>query len=262
MDNENKVTITEQKEKAINPKSALIVQTIKQVENSFTPEKFQEEKLYILNDLLKENYKYQMFEKNPTSLRSALIDLSASKLTLNPVLKYCYLVPRKNEITLMISYKGIMKLLIDDGTVKTIEAHEVWNCDFFEVQYGNEKRITHKPDFIKREETITMGKTEVNSYKLIGFYAVAKLHNDEILFEFMSLKEINKIKNCAQTKNVWDNWFEEMAKKTAIKRLAKNLVTSTYIAEVIKKDNELSDFNFKQTEQKTSKIDDVEFVEE
>lgn len=259
---DNKVIVTEQKEKAVNPKSALIVATIKQVENSFTPEKIKEEKLYILNDLLKDNYKYQMFEKNPTSLRSALIDLSASKLSLNPVLKYCYLVPRKNELTLMISYKGMMKLLVDEGTVKTIEAHEVWSCDFFEVEYGSQKKITHKPDFIKREEVVVTGDTEVNSYKLIGFYAVAKLHNNEIIFEFLSLKEINKIKNCAQTKNVWDNWFEEMAKKTAIKRLAKNLVTSTYIADVIKKDNYLSDFNFKQTEQKTSKIDDVEFVEE
>lgn len=241
------IVIPEKKE--VNPKSALIVQTIKQVESNFTPEKLKEEKLFILNDLLKDEYKYSLFAKNPNSLRNALIDLSASKLTLNPVLKYCYLVPRKNEITLMISYKGLIKLLVDNGTVKSVKAHEVYECDTFEVFWGSEERIIHKPNLLKRDES-----------KVVYFYSKATLHNDIDVTEVMTVKEINRIKNCAMTKNIWDSWFEEMAKKTVIKRLLKNIVVSDFIAEIIEKDNQVSDYNFKEQKAEV-KITDIEFEE-
>lgn len=55
----------------------------------------------------------------------------------------------------------------------------------------------------------------------IGAYCVAKTNTGELLVDTISRMELDHIKSCAKTPEVWENWFDEMAKKAIIKRAAK-----------------------------------------
>lgn len=255
MANENEKAIvttekTEVKEQVqVDPRSIMISEITKKTKNLFGDENYKKEFTFCLNALLNNDYLFNQFKSNPDSLRNAMINLASSGLTLNPTFKYCYLVPRKNEVTLMISYKGMAKLLIDNGTLKDVYAHEVYDCDVFDVSFGTSDYLIHKPNFQKRDKS-----------KVTCYYAVATLHNNIKKYEVMTISEINKIKNLATTKNVWESWFEEMAKKTVIKRLLKNITVSEYIMELINNDNPIEFKN--EAEKKEEKIEiDTEFIE-
>ena len=256
MANENeKSIITEQKEvkeiKVVDSRSIAISEITKQTKSLFGDENYKKELTYCLNILLNNDYLFNQFKSNPDSLRNAMINLASSGLTLNPTFKYCYLVPRKNEVNLMISYKGMIKLLIDNGTLKDVYSHEVYDCDLFDVSFGTSDYLIHKPNFQKRM---------MKDSKITCYYAVATLHNNIKKYEVMTVSEINKIKNLATTKNIWDLWNEEMSKKTVIKRLLKNITVSEYIMELINNDNPI---DFKQvSEEKKKDVDvDMDFIE-
>ncbi|WP_302987765.1 recombinase RecT, partial [Parasutterella excrementihominis] len=57
-------------------------------------------------------------------------------------------------------------------------------------------------------------------------YAVANLRGGGYQFEVMSRAEVEAVKAKAKSKNIWNNYFEEMAKKTVIRRLFKYLPVS------------------------------------
>ncbi len=55
---------------------------------------------------------------------------------------------------------------------------------------------------------------------IIGCYCIIKNKRGEFI-ETLNLKEINKMRNVAKTKNIWDAWFDEMTLKSVIKRACK-----------------------------------------
>jgi len=61
----------------------------------------------------------------------------------------------------------------------------------------------------------------------------------------MNVAEIEKVRNISRAKNSspWQEHWGEMAKKTVIRRLAKRLPMSTDLEEVIRRDDEMFDFN-------------------
>lgn len=255
MANENeKSIITTEKEvkeiKVVDSRSIAISEVTKQTKSLFGDENYKKELTYCLNILLNNDYLFNQFKSNPDSLRNAMINLASSGLTLNPTFKYCYLVPRKNEVNLMISYKGMIKLLIDNGTLKDVYAHEVYDCDLFDVSFGTSDYLVHKPNFQKRM---------LKDSKIVFYYAVATLHNNIKKYEVMTISEINKIKGLATTKNVWEQWNEEMSKKTVIKRLLKNITVSEYIMELINNDNPIDFKNLNEKSEQKTEVED--FIE-
>lgn len=57
--------------------------------------------------------------------------------------------------------------------------------------------------------------------EVVGVYCIAKTASGDVLADVMSRAEIDKIKAAAKTQNVWNSWYEEMAKKAIIKRASK-----------------------------------------
>ena len=148
---------------------------------------------------------------NPNSVQNSIINVAAVGLTLNPADAYAYLVPRSNECTLAISFKGLIKVATDAGGIEWVQAKIVKENDEFTVM-----GVSQPP-----EHKITTPFDESLRGKTIGAYCVAKTVDGDYLTEIMSAEEIAKVKDCAMTKNVWDKWYDEMAKKAVIKRASK-----------------------------------------
>ena len=59
-----------------------------------------------------------------------------------------------------------------------------------------------------------------NNKTIIGCYCIVKNKRGDFI-ETLNIDEINKMRNSAKTKNIWDSWFSEMTLKSVIKRACK-----------------------------------------
>lgn len=161
-----------------------------------------------------------------SSILQAVWNVCQVGLSLNPIKKEGYLVPRWdslkriNTVAFEASYQGLVKLLTDSGSVETIYSQLVYENDEFEVSYGTETNIVHKPTFKDRGE-------------MIAVYAVAVLPSGLKVPEVMTIEEINAIKDTSDSYKafkagkikscVWSEYYGEMARKTVIRRIFKYL---------------------------------------
>lgn len=158
------------------------------------------------------------------SIINSVTNISLIGLTLNPAMKYAYLIPRNNKCTLDISYIGMVKLLTDAGTVKNIVSDVVYQKEVdngnFDFRKGSDPYIKHKPLAFEKDKG-----------EMIGAYAIAYFRDGGFQFEIMGKDEIEKIKMTSESyKNEktrqyspWENWESEMWKKTVLRRLFKML---------------------------------------
>jgi len=157
----------------------------------------------------------------PQSILNAVVNVARTSVTLNPVMRLAYLVPRKNKCVLDFSYMGLVAMLRDNNCIKSISAHIVYEDEEFDYDVAYNK-ITHKPRFAKTEE-------EHKSRGRIGCYSRATLPNGEVVFEFMPMWEIEKVKRLSEGSgskySAWQTWEEEMIKKVVIKRHFKMLIS-------------------------------------
>lgn len=156
---------------------------------------------------------------DPVSILESVVNIARTSLSLNPALRLAYLIPRKGQCTLDISYMGMIKLLRDSGAIQHIEAYIVFDDEIFS-QDLSENKIIHEPFYTKTEE-------EHLKRGIKGCYTRAVLPSGYVSYCFMPMWEILKIKK--ESKNtgansVWDKWRDEMIKKTVIKRHSKTLV--------------------------------------
>jgi phage RecT family recombinase len=154
---------------------------------------------------------------DPASIAKAVYNVSITGLSLNPVKKLAYLVPKnikgKWEAVLMPSYQGLAHLIIESGAVSKIGAYCVYEGDEFEYSYGFDIQLKHIPK----------GKSKT----IVSVYGFGIAPSGEKYLEVMSIDEINEIKSRSDSgkKDVgpWKTDFAEMARKTVIRRLYKYL---------------------------------------
>jgi recombination protein RecT len=146
-----------------------------------------------------------------TSIRNAVVNVASVGLTLNPAMKLAYLVPRDGLCCLDISYIGLTKIATDSGSVQAVKAEPVYTHDKFSYN-GPFAMPTHTFDpFASRD----------SRGEVIGAYVLAKLATG-MMVETLSREEIDKIRSMSKAKSgPWFQWFDEMVKKSAIKRASK-----------------------------------------
>jgi recombination protein RecT len=182
---------------------------------------------------------------DPNSVKDSVVNVALTGLTLNPALKYAYLVPRKTKgelkCILDISYIGMIKILTDAGAVKNVDAGVIYSNDKFDYRRGSDPYFKHQPALVNRGEKI-------------GAYAIAFLRDGGFQFEILGREEIEKIRNTSESyKNEdgrkyspWETWEDEMWKKSALKRLFKLLPKTNFSDQLIASishdyENEVSD---------------------
>ncbi|EOG6122147.1 recombinase RecT [Cronobacter malonaticus] len=146
---------------------------------------------------------------NPTSAQNAIINVAAIGITLNPASKLAYLVPRDGMVCLDISYMGLLHLAQSSGSIKWGQCKLVYANDTYESN-GLDKAPTHKYNaFGDRGE-------------VVGGYCTVKTPDGDYLTEEMSVAEIKAVEATSKAKNgPWKTFWEEMARKTIVKRAHK-----------------------------------------
>jgi recombination protein RecT len=133
---------------------------------------------------------------------------------------------------------GILKKVRNSGELKSIAAHVVYSGDQFTYELGDEERIEHRPNlFGDRGEPIAV-------------YAVAHTKDGGIYREIMSTKDVEKVRSVSKARNggPWKEWWDEMARKTVIRRLAKRLPMSSDLDDIIRRDDEMYDLNRREAD--------------
>ena len=190
-------------------------------------EKIARETAFAIQALEANNFLAGVAERNKKSLAKAIMNIALTGISLNPVQKFAYLVPRGGAICLDFSYKGLSQLAIDAGAVLDINTQIVYERDTYELNLGSDPRVTHSIPFGDRGQ-------------MIGVYSSALLHSRTYHIEAMSIEEINAIKRRAPSgnKGPWVTDFGEMARKTVIKRLFKYLPIPSEVMKAVLVDHE------------------------
>lgn len=179
---------------------------------------------------------------NQESLLGAL--MVSAQLGLEPgVLGQCYLIPYGRECQFQIGYKGMIELLRRSGQLKDIYAYSVYENDEFEMTYGLNRDLKHKPNLQDKGN-------------FIGCYCVAVLKDDARAFEYMTKEEIESHgKKFSKTygNGPWKTDFEAMAHKTVVKKMLKWLPVSVEFLEMAAKDEK----TFKVVDEKTGEAEEI-----
>lgn len=168
----------------------------------------------------------QLQQCTPKSFLGAMMTSAQLGMEVNTPLGQAYLIPRRNnktgewECQFQLGYKGLIDMAHRSSEIRDIQAHVVCKGDEFEYELGLEPKLVHKPASTDRGEPT-------------HFYAVYHTKNGGYGFEVMSVEDVRKhaMKYSDSMKrgsfSPWQTAFEEMAKKTVLKRVLKYAPMST-----------------------------------
>ncbi len=134
---------------------------------------------------------------------------------------------KRPELTFQPMYQGLLEVAYRTGIFKSISANIVYEGDLFEYDLGSDCYVKHQLDLKGPRD------------KPLAVYADVRLANGGRIVQVMTMKEINKIKNAARSKKVWDPYFDQMAVKTVIKRTFKHCPKSEDLSSLVAYDNSL-----------------------
>lgn len=175
-----------------------------------------------------------LLECSRFSLVNAFLQSTELGLPIGNTTGMAYLVPFKNnktgkyEATFMPSYRGLAELARRTGFVTKIYAKIVYENDDFEYEEGSFPKIRHIPKITGERGSI------------IAVYAIAAIKGDDLpQIEVLTKADVDKVRRSSRASNSgpWSDWYEEMAKKTAIKRICKTLPMSSDLAYAMEIDN-------------------------
>ena len=153
----------------------------------------------------------------PSSFLGAMMSAAQLGLEPNTPLGQAYILPYQNkgvlEAQFQLGYKGLIDLAYRSGEVELVQAHIVYENDKFECEYGLEPKLTHVP-------------ADSNRGNAIKVYAMFKTKSGGYGFEVMSMDDVREhakkySKAYSSSYSPWATNFEEMAKKTVLKKCLK-----------------------------------------
>lgn len=160
----------------------------------------------------------QLQQCTPGSFLGAMMTAAQLGLEPNTPLGQAYLIPFRNkgvlECQFQLGYKGLLDLAYRSGEISVIQAHTVYAKDEFEYELGLEPKLKHKPH---------MG---ADKGEPIAFYALFRTKDGGFGFEVMSVEDVRAhakkySKAFGSGFSPWQTNFEEMAKKTVLKKVLK-----------------------------------------
>ena len=135
-----------------------------------------------------------------------------------------HLIPYGKVCTLIIDYKGYVRLVMNTGLVSNIHADVVCENDEFEYNLGEVK--THRIDYRKPRG------------EMYAVYCIATMKDGSKKAEVLSKEEVDKIRVRSRSggSGPWVTDYWQMSRKTAFRRLQKWLPLSPEIQEKLDKD--------------------------
>lgn len=168
----------------------------------------------------------KLLECSTESLTNAL--LVCSQAGLEPDGRLAHLIPYGNVVQVIFDYKGLIALALRNG-MEAVFADVVCEEDFFEASVENGcKQLTHRPDFRKSRG------------EAVCFYAVCQ-RAGLVDWEVMSAQEVNAIRERSRAKSSgpWVTDYQEMGKKTVLRRMSKRWDLLPEIRDIINADDDV-----------------------
>lgn len=196
-------------------------QYIKQMENEIkkalpsvlTPERFTR----IVLSALSTNPK--LGECTPQSFLGAMMTAAQLGVEPNTPLGQAYLLPYWNgrnncyECQFQLGYKGLLDLAYRSGDISVVQSQVVYENDEFSYSFGLEPELKHIPAKADRGDPVYV-------------YAMFRTKSDGYGYEVASIEDIRThaqrySKTFTNGASPWQTNFQEMAKKTVLKRVLK-----------------------------------------
>ena len=133
------------------------------------------------------------------------------------------------KVQYMPMFTGIQKRVRNSGEIASIQAHVIYEHDKFKIVRGLSETIEHEPLF------------PGDRGKPIGAYSIAKFKDgSDPMFEVMDINAIEKVRKVSRASGngPWVQWWDEMARKTVFRRLAKWLPMDAEVDDVVRRDDE------------------------
>ncbi len=138
------------------------------------------------------------------------------------------------KIQYMPMIDGVLKRARQTGEIATITARVVYSADQFDYWVDEDgEHLKHRPEF---------GGTR-GGMKLV--YAMAKLKDGLVIVEPMTMEDVERVRLSSKNpdKGPWKDWYDRMALKSALHRLARRLPNSSEIMEMLDQGNFMYDHN-------------------
>lgn len=187
------------------------------------------------------NYKAPTSIFSEDNVVSVFIDVVNAGLSFSESQKHIYLhffmdkVSTNFKLRYTISYFAYIFIAKKFGyNVKTLVIYDGDNFSLSDDS-GKVKYKFEKKNFVQKKEEL----------KLV-FCIAQNSKEDVLVYEIMSKEQIDRVKEMSvkynpESTGIWSKFYEEMAKKTVIKRLLKTIITENDLLEVMYKDN-VNDF--------------------
>lgn len=173
----------------------------------------------------------------PQSFLGAMMNAAQLGLEPNTPLGQAYLIPYENrkkgitECQFQIGYKGLLDLAYRSGEVSMVDAQVVYENDKFDYELGLNPILKHKPSMANRGNPIS-------------YYAIVKLKNGGYSFQVMSYNDVKKhAEKYSKTysNGPWQTNFDEMAKKTVLKKALKYAPLKTDFVRAVSEDETIKE---------------------
>lgn len=182
----------------------------------------------------------------PMSFLGALMQCAALGLEPNTVLGHAYMIPFENrkkgvtEVQVVVGYKGLIDLARRSGHITSLSANIHFSDDeMWEYEEGTEARLRHRPGPQRGDK--------------LAAYAIAKFKDGGHAYVVLPWAKVMEIRDSSQgyqtakrfgklNDTPWVKHEDEMAKKTAIRALAKYLPLSVEFMEAVEVDDTRADY--------------------
>jgi len=173
--------------------------------------------------MLAKNTKLQ--ECTQKSILQSVMSATQLGLDVGGALGQAYLVPYNDKkegliAQLIIGYRGYLELARRSDEIESVNAQCVYENDRFEIDLGGQTPPLHSPCM-----TGDRGP-------LVSVYCVTKLVTGGYTIEYMTRSDVDTIRSRSRAKNFgpWVTDYNEMARKTVVRRAAKYWPLSTEIS--------------------------------
>jgi len=163
------------------------------------------------------------------SLMGACLKCAADGLV--PDGREAALVLFSGKVQYMPMVAGLLKRARNSGEIGSVVVQVVHERDRFVWRPSDpDKPIEHEAPPLTEERG-----------KPIGAYAIVRLKDGEVMHEVMSHAEIERVRNVSRAKNSgpWQQWWDQMARKTVFRRLAKYLPLDADVERLARRDDDL-----------------------
>ena len=160
----------------------------------------------------------------------------------------------KKLVTWMPMIAGIIKKVRQSGEIISLGARIVYQAETVSAGLGPDgKPIPPRFRFLIKDGVETIEHEPMlwgERGPMVLVYAFAKHKGGTVEYEPLTLADVNKIKSVSRAKDKdgkptgpWRDWYEEMAKKSAIRRLSKRLPVSSEVMATLDRDDEPTEFS-------------------